>query len=366
MLNNQIRDNSQIRVLLTGASGYLAGHVLNTLLERGYKVRGTVRSLKNPKKVDHLYKINPSKRNNLELVEADLSNTNSWDIVMKDVDYVVHTASPFPQTVPKNEDELIIPAVQGTEAIFEAALKHGVKKIVMTSSIASVFTGNTHKNFFTSNDWSNLAQSPPYEKSKTLAEKKAWEIYEKNKSKIKMTIILPGYIQGPSFHSNDCVSADFVLKVMKNELPGIPKVSFATIDVRDCALAHVIPLDEDKFELTNGKRYLLTEGTYWMYDLIQILKEEFQQYKYKFPSFTVESKTLLNIAGCMDKQIELIKPYFQRRIIYDNTPTMDDMNIRFRHHRTTILEFAYDLIKKGIIPNKLPKEVQICPEIIKS
>ncbi|KAL4477995.1 hypothetical protein ABPG72_013403 [Tetrahymena utriculariae] len=342
--------------------------------------------------IDHLYKINPAKRNNLELVEADLSNRGSWETAMKGVEYIIHTASPFPQTIPKNEYNLKLPAVQGTEAIFEATLKHGVKKIVMASSIASVFTGNTHKNFFTSNDWSNLAQSPPYEKSKTLAKKKAWDIYEKNKSKIKMTIILPArlysskilfnqqikintnimnqlqYIslnlKGPSFHSNDCVSSDFVLKVMKNDLPGIPKVSFATIDVRDCALTHFSPLDQEKLELTNGKRYLLTEGTYWMYDLIQILKEEFTQKKYKFPSFTVEIKGLLNLAGCMDKQVEIIK--LQRRIIYDNTPTMDNMNIRFRHHRSTILEFAYDLISKGCIPNKLPKEAQISAEIIKS
>ncbi|KAL4436198.1 hypothetical protein ABPG74_018182 [Tetrahymena malaccensis] len=362
MINNQLRDNSKIRVLLTGASGYLAGHVLNNLLERGYKVRGTVRSLQNLKKVDHLYKINPSKSSNLQLVEADLSNKESWDAVMKDVDYVIHTASPFPQTVPKNENDLIKPAVQGTEAVFEAAIKHGVKKIVMTSSIASVFTGVTSKNCFTSDDWSNLDQCPPYEKSKTLAEKKAWEIYEKNRSKIQMTIILPGFIQGPSFHQNGYVSADFVLKVMKNEIPGIPKVSFATIDVRDCALAHVIPLDEDKLELTNGKRYILTEGTYWMYDLIQILKEEFSQYKYKFASFTLESKLLFNLAGCVDKQVDLIKPFFKRRIIFDNTPTIKDLNINFRFHKTTLIDFAYDLINKGCIPNKLPKDGKISPE----
>ncbi|EAR87901.2 oxidoreductase, putative (macronuclear) [Tetrahymena thermophila SB210] len=365
MIGNQIRDNNQIRVLLTGASGYLAGHVLFCLLERGYQVRGTVRSLQNHKKIDHLYQINPSKSKNLELVEADLQDKSSWDLAMKDIDYVVHTASPNPQSIPKNEDELIIPAVQGTEAIFEAALKHKIKKIVMTSSMATVFTGIKHKNFFTSEDWSNLEQCPPYEKSKTLAEKKAWEIYEKNKSSLQLTVILPGVIQGPSFHSNDFLSADFILKAMKNELPGIPKVSFATIDVRDCALAHVIPLDQDKLQLTDGKRYLLTEGTYWMYDLIQILKEEFSQYSYKFTSFTVESKLLLSLAGCVDKQVALIKPFFQRRIILDNTPAMKDLNIHFKHHRTTLIEFAYDLIKKGCIPNKLPKEAQINHQTIK-
>ncbi|EAS07179.1 oxidoreductase, putative (macronuclear) [Tetrahymena thermophila SB210] len=361
MSSMQQRDNSQLRVLLTGASGYLAGHVLNQLLLRGYKVRATVRSLKNPKKVDHLYNINPSKNANLELVEADLTNKECWDAAMKDVDYVVHTASPFPQQVPKNEDEVIKPAVQGTENVFHAAIRNGVKKIVINSSIASVFTGNTQKNYFSTSDWSQLASCPPYEKSKTLAEKKAWEIYEKNKSKIQMTIILPGYILGPSFHANDCVSSDFILKVMKNEIPGIPKVSFATVDVRDCALAHVIPLDEEKLSLTNGKRYLLTENSYWMPDIVDILRDEFSKYKYKIVSFTIESKLMFSIAGCVDKQVGIIKPYFQRRVIFDNSDTINDLEIRFRLHRNTIVDFAYDMIKKGQVPNKLPKEAQVSP-----
>ncbi|KAL4484411.1 hypothetical protein ABPG74_019588 [Tetrahymena malaccensis] len=357
----QNRDNSQLRVLLTGASGYLAGHILNILLERGYKVRGTVRSLKNHKKLDHIYQINPTFKQNLELVEADLCNKECWDTIMKDIDFVVHTASPFPQCIPKDEDELIKPAVIGTESVFESALRNGVKKIVMTSSSVSVFSGNTHKNFFNSSDWANLSHCHAYEKSKTLAEKKAWEIYEKNKQKIQLTVILPGFIQGPSYHTNDYTSADFILKTMKNELPGIPKVSMAIVDVRDCALAHVIALDQQKLQITNGKRYILTEGSYWMYDLIQILKDEFQQYNYKFPSFTVESKFLLSLAGCIDKQVEMIKPNFQRRVIFDNTSAMKELGIIFRHHRNTIVEFAYDLINKGCIPNKLPKNVQISP-----
>lgn len=92
--------NNQLRVLLTGASGYLAGHVLNHLLNRGFKVRGTVRSLKDIKKVNHIYEINTSKRDNLELIEADLLDPKSWDSAMKDIDYVIHTASPFPSSKP--------------------------------------------------------------------------------------------------------------------------------------------------------------------------------------------------------------------------------------------------------------------------
>jgi dihydroflavonol-4-reductase len=102
------------RVLVTGASGYLAGHVIFYLLERNYLVRGTVRSLKDPSKVDHLYKINPQHKNNLEIVEAELLNKSSWDAAMKDIDFVIHLASPFPSKTPKNEFEVIRPAVEGT------------------------------------------------------------------------------------------------------------------------------------------------------------------------------------------------------------------------------------------------------------
>ncbi|KAL4489910.1 hypothetical protein ABPG72_010809 [Tetrahymena utriculariae] len=331
----QNRDNSQFRVLLTGASGYLAGHIQNIILVRGYKIRGTVRSLKNHKKIDHIYQTNPALKQNLELVEADLCSKECWNSIMKDVDFVIHTASPFPQKIPKDEDELIKPEVLGTEAIFESALRNGA---------------NCHA----------------YEKSQNLGEKKAWEIFEKNKQKIQLIVILPGFIKGPSYHTNDYTSADFILKTMKNELPGIPKVSMAIVDVRDCALAHMIALNQEKLEAKNGKRYILIEDSYWMYDLIQILKDEFAQYNYKFPSFTVESKFLLSLAGCIDKQVEMIKPNFQRRAVFDNTPAMKELGIIFRGHRNTIVKFAYDLINKGCIPNKLPKNVQVSPILEKN
>ncbi|EDK31897.1 NAD-dependent epimerase/dehydratase family protein (macronuclear) [Tetrahymena thermophila SB210] len=349
----QQRDNSHLRVLVTGASGYLAGHVLYYLLERGYKVRGTVRSLKDPKKINHLYDIYPSQKDNLELVEADLLNKDCWDSAMKEVDYVIHVASPFPNAKPKNEDEIIKPAVEGTTSVYEAALRNNVKKIVITSSIVAVFTGIKEKNNFTESDWSNIPQCPPYDKSKTLAERKAWEIYDKNKDKIQMTIINPGFIQGPSFHSNQFTSADFVVRVMKNDLPGIPKISLQTVDVRDVALAHVVCLDQDKLEITNAKRYLLVEGSYWMADMVQVLKEEFKRFGYKFPSFKVESKLLFSMAGCIDDQVELVKPFFGRMITFDNSASKNDLGIKYIYYRKTLIEFAYDLIKKGVIPNKI-------------
>ena len=135
------RDNSQLKVLVSGASGYLASHVVYLLLEKGYKVRGTVRSLSDTKKINHLATIHPSAQQNLELVETDLLKPSSWDTAMTGIDFVLHVASPLPSGMVSDENLLIKPAVEGTETVFNAALKNKVKKIVITSSMVAIFTG---------------------------------------------------------------------------------------------------------------------------------------------------------------------------------------------------------------------------------
>lgn len=144
-----------------------------------------------------------------------------------------------------------------------------------------------------------------------------------------------------------------MLKIMKDEMPGIPKISLGLVDVRDVALAHVLALDQSKLAITNGKRYLLVEGTYWLEDILGIFKEEFSKYGYKFPSFTVTTSFVLAIAGLFDSQVDLIKPFFKRFICFDNSLSRNELGIQYRYHNTTLIEFAYDLIKKGLIPNKL-------------
>jgi dihydroflavonol-4-reductase len=186
-------------------------------------------------------------------------------------------ASPFPNTIPKNEDEIIIPAVNGTKFVLEAVVRAGtVKKVVLTSSIAAIFTGQSHTNHFTEKNWSNTAESPPYEKSKHLAEKEAWRIYYKNPDKFELSVINPGYIQGPTFSgSNQFTSSELVVKVLSGNMPGIPRVSIGIVDVRDVALAHVRCIEREFFQISNGKRYILVEGSYWMEEMLRMLRDEF-------------------------------------------------------------------------------------------
>jgi nucleoside-diphosphate-sugar epimerase len=161
------------RVLVTGASGFIACHVIDLLLrsEKRYLVRGTVRDLKNEQKIKPLKDLAGEDLDRLELVEADLMREEIWDNAVKGCRYVMHVASPFPKSQPKDEGEVIKPALQGTRNVLNACVRNGVEHVVVTSSIVAIMSGNEDKNLFTDSDWTNMLSDKcnPYDKSKTLA-----------------------------------------------------------------------------------------------------------------------------------------------------------------------------------------------------
>lgn len=194
-----ISDNDLI--LVTGASGYIAIHIVKLLLEKGYRVRGTVRSLKDEKKVSPLRKLVQNPKHELELCEANLDNEQSWLKAVEGCTYVLHTASPFPSNSPKDENVLIKPAVDGTLFVLRACVQEGskVKRVVLTSSVAAII-GSKPKNGYTysEKDWAKPEECNPYEKSKTLAERAAWDfVKERNEKKLpcfELAVINPGLV----------------------------------------------------------------------------------------------------------------------------------------------------------------------------
>jgi nucleoside-diphosphate-sugar epimerase len=185
-------------VLVTGASGFLALHVVKECLKQGYKVRGTVRDLKDDKKVGPLRKLEPWAK--LELIEADLLDKSSWEKAMRGVDYVIHVASPFPGQQPKDEDEVIKPALEGTVNVMNAAHREKVKRFIYTSSTATLVGYEREKNF-TENDWPEMDRvTRPYVKSKILAEKATWDFVESkraaNQECFDLVVINPSFILG--------------------------------------------------------------------------------------------------------------------------------------------------------------------------
>jgi nucleoside-diphosphate-sugar epimerase len=188
-------------ILVTGASGYIACHIVKKLMEKGYRVRGTVRSLKDEKKVAPLRNLVQNPKHELELVEADLLKEEKWSDAVKGCTFVIHTASPFPNSSPKDENELITPAVNGTLYVLRACVQEGskVKRVVLTSSVAAIAGSNFENNrTYTEKDWPNVDILDPYSKSKTLAEKSAWNFLEERKKNklpcFELAVINPGYV----------------------------------------------------------------------------------------------------------------------------------------------------------------------------
>jgi len=241
-------------VLVTGANGFIASHIINYLLQSDYKVIGTVRSLTKTQSYSHLYSLQPSKNSNLSFKQAHLDQEN-WDEIVKGCEFVIHTASPFPLKSPKTDAEIVNPVLKGINRIVKACVKQKVKKIVYTSSLLTVFGGRNDKCDFSEEDWANPKFISPYDKSKYYGEKEMWKLVLSSNSDLKLTVILPAFVIGPFHNEGNFSSAELVRKVMNNEFLGYPKDMLCLfVDVRDVALAHVKALDNNK---TDFKRYCL-------------------------------------------------------------------------------------------------------------
>ncbi|CAH3146527.1 unnamed protein product [Pocillopora meandrina] len=340
------------RVLVTGASGFLASHVVRQLLEAGqYKVRGTVRSLANEEKVGPLRHLCPEyAMYELELVEADLMNKDSWQEAVKDCTYVIHVASPFPAVNPSNEMEVIGPAVEGTKNVLQACAqtKGGVKRVVLTSSVAAIYGGRLDEQItFTENDWANEEGSSPYEKSKNLAEKAAWELQKDlpDDERFELCVICPGFILGPVLQGSNCTSMEFHKRLLERQIPMVPRLSFAMCDVRDVAAVHITAMTSSK---APGNRYIVIKESMWTDEMAKILDEEFRSLGYKVPT-RVAPKFGLRVLAMFDGSVKMILPAVGKEIRMDNSKVIQDLDFKPRELRNTVIDMAYSLIDAGFI-----------------
>ena len=261
------------KVMITGASGYIALHCIVESLKNGFSVKASLRNMSREDEVRKAVK-RETDDDNLEVCKLDLLDDEGWEEAAWDCDYLLHAASPFITYEPKDENELIKPAKEGTLRALRAANKAGIKKIVLTSSIAAIAYGH-EKNIVTEDDWTDTTQDVgAYTKSKTLAEKAAWDFIksEENNSMV-MTTIHPGFVFGPLL-SNDTkgASADLMIRIMTGKFPAIPAIYFTVADVRDIAMLHVKAL---KNKESDGRRLLTTSGEgYHMKKISKILNDD--------------------------------------------------------------------------------------------
>jgi len=302
-------------VLVTGGTGFIGLHCLQQLLDKGYKVRTTIRSESRKQEVMDAMKKHSSNCENLEFFIADLLNDDGWKEAVEGSKYVLHVASPFFLGEPENEDVFIKPAVEGTLRVLKACADADVEKVVLTSSFAAVGYGHPReKEVYTEEDWSSVdGEISPYAKSKTLAEKAAWEFVEnlEESKKFELTVINPVAVTGPMLTSDIGSSNDFLLKLISGSMPACPKIHMGYIDVRDVAKAHIFSMTEEK---TNGERIIVSENEMFFAEVGKTLNEagfkksptkEMPNFLVKIMSlFVGELKTLLsalNRKGDIDK-----------------------------------------------------------------
>jgi dihydroflavonol-4-reductase len=269
-------------VLLTGITGFLGGHLARELLQSGYHVRG---SLRNPDRADAtrdaLWEAGADV-SRLDFVTLDLTRDEGWDEAARGARFVMHSASPFVTTMPKNPDDLIAPAVNGTERAMSAARRAGVERVVLTSSSVAIMhgTGSARPQSLGPDDWADLSSgASAYAISKTLAERRAWEMAKDGPD---LAVINPGFILGPLLDNDPGTSGAIIQRFLRGNIPVSPRLYMHMVDVRDLARIHVAALTDPD---AAGKRHLSAFESVALGDIAVALARGFPAYARKMPKF---------------------------------------------------------------------------------
>ncbi|WP_209846100.1 SDR family oxidoreductase [Rhizobium herbae] len=331
-------------IAVTGIGGFLGRHVAAQLLRAGYEVRGTLRSLKKAKSIEAAIRSAEGViGGKLSFVVADLLSDEGWDAAFSGVTDVMHTASPFPSRVPSDENELILPAREGTLRVLRAAKNAGVRRVVLTSSIAAISYG-PGKAPFTEADWTDIngPLATPYYKSKTLAERAAWSFAQENG--LELAVINPGMILGPILGADTGTSVGVVQSLMKGRYPAMPDFSVPVVDVRDVAEAHVLAMTVPE---AAGQRFIAGGAALSVKDIAGVLRRDFPAYARKMPKFVLPN-WLAGLASRFDPGLKLIVGELGRDARVSNEKARRVLGWKPRSEEDAIRASAESLIAAGL------------------
>jgi nucleoside-diphosphate-sugar epimerase len=300
-------------VLVTGGSGFIGSHAILALLAEGHQVRTTVRDLQREPDVRALLKqggAQPGEQ--LQLFAADLEKDAGWSEAVAGCEYVLHVASPLPRSVPKHEDELIVPAREGALRVLRAARDAGVRRVVLTSSFAAVGYGHKPRSTpFTESDWTDVngGEMSAYTKSKTLAERAAWDFMAREGGRLELSAVNPVGVFGPVLGADYSASILIVQRLMDGALPGCPRLCFGVVDVRDVADLHLRAMTNPA---AKGERFLAVAGDFmWMADMARVLKERMGAAARRVPTRQLPG-WMVRLASLRDPAVKLIIPELGR------------------------------------------------------
>jgi len=285
-------------VLVTGGTGFVGVHCILQLLQKGYNVKTTLRSLKRKDEVIEMLKTGGIiSFDNLAFIETDLTKDDNWDEAMKDCDYVLHVASPIFLSLPKDENEMIRPAVDGALRVLKAARNAGVKRIVMTSNFGAV--GYSHKNpndEITETDWTepNEKGLSSYNKSKVMAERAAWDFIKNEGGDLELSVINPVGIFGPSLGPDISSGFELLRNLLNGSMKAVPNLTMNIIDVRDVADLHIRAMTNTE---AKGQRFLaLAGGKISMPEIALLIKKKMPEVAHN-----VSTKKVAGLVSIIDR-----------------------------------------------------------------
>jgi nucleoside-diphosphate-sugar epimerase len=295
-------------VLVTGGSGFIGGHCILQLLAAGHHVRATVRNLAREQEVRALLKrAGAEAGDRLTFAAADLERDAGWAEAVAGCDFVLHVASPFPATVPKHQDELIVPAREGALRALRASRAAGVKRVVLTSSFVAIGYGHKPQAApFDETDWTDVSGDgvTAYAKSKTLAERAAWD-YVAKKGGLELAVVNPVMVFGPLLAPEATTSTSVVQRLMDGALPGLPQMAFGVVDVRGVADLHLRAMTDPR---AKGERFLATAGDFMTFREIALtLKSRLGAAARRVPTRELPN-WLLRVASLADPAVRQIVP----------------------------------------------------------
>jgi nucleoside-diphosphate-sugar epimerase len=287
-------------VLVTGGSGFIAGHCILQLLAAGHTVRTTLRSSRREHEVRAtLRAAGVTDAGRLSFHTADLADDAGWTDAARDSEYALHVASPLPAGVPRHEDELIIPAREGTRRVLRAARDAGVRRVVLTSSFAAIGYGHAPQTApFDETWWTNLEgrQLTAYVKSKTLAERAAWEFMAREGGSLELTSVNPVVVFGPALNTDFSASVQIIQRMLSGSVPACPRLSFGVVDVRDVADLHLRAMTHPA---AHGERFLAVAGPGMsLLQIAEVLRHNLGTAARRVPRREIPDWLVKSVAAC--------------------------------------------------------------------
>lgn len=339
-------------VCVTGASGFIAAHIIKQLLEKGYKVRATVRG--ESARYPYLTSLEGAAER-LELIQADLQDIGAYDQAVTGCDAVFHTASPYAVNVKDPQKDLVDPAVTGTRNVLNSCAKAAsVKRVILTSSMAAITDEASNEKVFSEKDWNTRSdlKRNPYYYSKTLAERAAWDFISEQKPEFDLIVINPFMVIGPSLGPSLNESNKIYADLLKGVYPTLMNVTWGLVDVRDVAKAHILALETPEAK----GRYLVSNETMTMTEVVEYLNS-LGYTQYKLPK--------INLATPIGDKIMKLLSYTQPKgsgsymrshigkdMRYDNSKVKQELGMTFIDAKQSIKEAVEDLFKWNHVPTK--------------